>query len=45
MFFYVDAPIFTSDEEREGGKNQVVNYFCRMLLKFEEKKFKIHLFS
>ena len=39
--FLLDGSILTSDEEKE-EKIQFFNYFWRMLLKFEEKKLKIH---
>ena len=39
--FLLFVSIFTTDEVKE-GKNQFFNYFWRMLLKFEEKKLKIH---
>ena len=39
--FLLFVSIFTTDEVKE-GKNQFFNYFWRMLLKFEEKKFEIH---
>ena len=42
--FLLDVSSFTSDEEKE-GKNKFFNYFWRMLLKFEEKKFEIHELS
>ena len=43
-FFIIDVSIFNTNEEKE-GKNQFFNYFWRMLLKFEEKKFEIQKLS
>ena len=39
--FLLDVSIFTSDEGKE-QKNRFLNYFSRMLRKFEEEKFEIH---
>ena len=36
-FFLLDVCIFTSDEEKE-EENQLLSYFWRMLLKFQDKK-------
>ena len=44
IFFLLDGSIFTSDEEKE-EKNQFLNCFWRILIKFEEKNLEIHKLS